>query len=52
MYSPKIKEDLIHVLYKLAKKKKTPMTRLVDQLLRDSLKHKTLNEIKNDSSQE
>ena len=34
MYSPKIKEDLIPVLYKLAKREGKPMTALIDQMLR------------------
>ena len=33
MYSPKIKEDLIPVLYKLAKRQGKPMTRVVDGIL-------------------
>lgn len=38
MYSPKIKEDLIPVLYQLAKQQKIPMTLLVDQFVRGGLK--------------
>ena len=34
MYSPKVKEDLIPILYKLAKKEGKPMTALIDQMLR------------------
>ncbi|BBO73079.1 hypothetical protein DSCW_04960 [Desulfosarcina widdelii] len=34
MYSPKIKEDLIPILYKLAKQEQKPMTELVDEMLR------------------
>ena len=37
MYSPKIKKDLIPVLYKLAKQKGKPMTQLVDEILRKEL---------------
>ena len=37
MYSPKISEDLIPILYALAKEKNIPMTRVVDQIIRDSL---------------
>ena len=40
MYSPRIKEDLIPGLYRLAKKKDVPMTRVVDQILRDAIKAK------------
>ena len=34
MYSPKIKEDLIPILYKLAKLEGKPMTCLIDEMLR------------------
>ena len=34
MYSPKIKEDLISILYKLAKQEGEPMTALIDEMLR------------------
>ncbi len=34
MYSPKIDEDLIPILYKLAKREGKTMTRLVDEMLR------------------
>ena len=34
MYSPKIKEDLIRILYKLAKQEGKPMTVLIDEMLR------------------
>lgn len=34
MYSPKVKEDLIPILYKLAKQELKPMTALVDEMLR------------------
>ena len=37
MYSPKIKEDLIPVLHKLAKRQGKPMTRVVDSILRKHL---------------
>lgn len=37
MYSPKIKEDLIRKLYRRAKAEGIPMTKLVDQILRDAL---------------
>ena len=37
MYSPKISEDLVPVLYRAAKDKKTPMTRLVDGIIRQAL---------------
>ena len=37
MYSPKIREELIPVLYRLAQHKRMPMTKLVDGLLRESI---------------
>ena len=37
MYSPKIAEDLIPLLYQEAKKRKQHMTELVAQLLREGL---------------
>ncbi len=38
MYSPKIKEDLIPQLYKIAKAKKIPMTKLVNEILSEAIK--------------
>ena len=37
MYSPKISEDLIPVLYHTARAKRMPMTKLVDKLIRKAL---------------
>ena len=37
MYSPKIKEDLIPHLYKLAKQENKPMTTVVDEILRKGI---------------
>jgi hypothetical protein len=37
MYSPKIKTDLIPILYRMAEENKKPMTRIVDELLRPVL---------------
>ena len=37
MYSPKIAEELIPALYREAKARRVPMTRLVDRLLREAL---------------
>ena len=34
MYSPKIKDDLIPLVYRLARQEGKPMTRLVDEILR------------------
>jgi len=37
MYSPKIAEDLISLLYQLKQTRQKPMTQLVDELLRPQL---------------
>ena len=37
MYSPKIDEGIIPTLYRLAKERKVPMTRLVNEILRNAL---------------
>lgn len=37
MYSPKIAEDLIPLLYRLAKARGMRMTKLVDEMLRTAL---------------
>ena len=37
MYSPKIREDLIPILYHLGKEQGKPMTKVVDDILRDYL---------------
>lgn len=34
MYSPKIKEELVPILYRIAKRKGLPMTELVEQILK------------------
>lgn len=34
MYSPKVKRDLIPILYKIAKQEQKPMTALVDEMIR------------------
>ena len=38
MYSPKIAEDLIPTIYRMAQKQKRPMTKIVDGILREKLK--------------
>lgn len=43
MYSPKIAEDLIPLLYRLARRKKKPMTVVVDEMLRGAVKEETEN---------
>lgn len=38
MYSPKINENLIPVIYRLAKEQKKPMTKLVNEIIEKALK--------------
>ena len=45
MYSPKISEELIPVLYHTAKQKCIPMTKLVNELIRSSLNYDDLSEL-------
>ena len=40
MYSPEIRPSLIPVLYRAARSRGVPMTKLVDELLRDALSHR------------
>ncbi len=40
MYSPKIKEDLVTKLYQKAKVERVPMTKLVDQIIKEALNGK------------
>jgi len=37
MYSPKVSEELVPVLYRLAKERRMPMTRLIDGIIRQAL---------------
>ena len=37
MYSPKITEELIPILYQLARARGVPMTKLVDRIIREAL---------------
>ncbi len=37
MYSPKIKEEFIPILYRVSMSKRIPMTKLVNQIIRDYL---------------
>jgi hypothetical protein len=37
MYSPKIKEEFIPILYQISMSKRMPMTKLVNQIIRDYL---------------
>jgi hypothetical protein len=37
MYSPKIEERFIPILYRIAKEKKIPMTRVVNRIIQDYL---------------
>lgn len=40
MYSPKISEELVPVLYRIAKSEKKPMTQLVNKILKDELQRR------------
>jgi hypothetical protein len=40
MYSPKISEELIPIIYRKAKQQKRPMTKVVNDLLREKLTEK------------
>jgi hypothetical protein len=42
MYSPKIDEDLIPILYRLAKQEKKPMTKLIDEMLRAEIERRNV----------
>ena len=37
LYSPKLSDDVVRALYREGLRRRMPMTRLADQLLRDSL---------------
>ena len=40
-YSPKIREDLIPIIYRIGKKESIPMTEVVDRLLRYAIERYT-----------
>ena len=48
MYSPKIKNDLIPMLYRLRSKLGIPMTRLVDEIIRPVIQQMHFEEIECD----
>ena len=37
MYSPKISEDLIPTLYQMSREKRKPMTKMVNEILREKI---------------
>ena len=41
MYSPKISEQLIPIIYKKAKEEKKPMTKVVNDIIREKLDEKS-----------
>lgn len=47
MYSPKIDEDLIPVLYKMAKAQGRPMTKIVNDIIRKVIDKDSLHKGKN-----
>ncbi len=52
MYSPKIKEDLIPILYKLARQEGKPMTALIDEMLRAEIEKRNgqIHQINNETA--
>jgi hypothetical protein len=45
MYSPKIKEELIPVLYQISKALRKPMTRVVNEFIEEGLKKIDVKEV-------
>lgn len=43
MYSPKIKEEFIPILFKVSVSQKIPMTRLVNQIIKEYLERESSN---------
>ena len=51
MYSPKIKEEYIPILFKISASKRIPMTQLVNKIIKDYLNEEgTMNERKGETS--
>lgn len=46
MYSPKIKEEYIPILFSLSNVQKVPMTKLVNRIINDYLKRSEINGMK------
>ena len=46
MYSPKIKEEYIPILFRLSNVQKIPMTKLVNRIINDYLKSSEINGMK------
>ena len=44
MYSPKISEEFIPILYRIAKSEKRPMTRLVNEIIKQEIERRKPNE--------
>jgi len=44
LYSPRISEDLIPELYRISKKEKVPMAKLVDRFLREKIEEYKMRE--------
>ena len=40
MYSPRIRDDLIPLLYRIARNERKPMTQLVDEILRPEIERR------------
>jgi hypothetical protein len=41
LYSPRLSDDVVRALYREGQRRKQPMTRLADELLRQGLAHAT-----------
>ena len=51
-YSPVIQRDLVGLLYHEAKRRKLPMTKLVDQILRKAMKDRKITLISRETHQD
>jgi hypothetical protein len=51
-YSPLIQRDLVGLLYHEAKRRKLPMTKLVDQILRKAMKDRKITLISRETHQD
>lgn len=52
MYSPKIKDEFIPLLYRIAKSRKKPMTAVVNDMIAESLKRQESEAVSQDAQLE
>ena len=45
LYSPRLSDDVVRALYREGQRRRMPMTRLADDLLRKSLESRTMNSV-------